>query len=180
MTARVAERVKVLTPLGSIVNRRSGCSRGTISRLKIGRASPATSIMHKDWRLTCEYIVRVELRDGEVVAIGRARGRAEGENLDVGVGVRVQGVADREAAGRDPGVGGVVPEGMIRRRMEGGGLANGAPDGDVEKVVVVVDPLVLDFAAADVLAGRWIGGFDHVAGFDIDDGLTVGRARTTR
>lgn len=127
--------------------------------------------MHQDRRTADDDIVRVELLDGEVVAVGCAGGRLDGCHsgvLAVGAG---EFVARLEVVGADPGVGGGVPEGVVGRGVEGGRVSSACVDGDVEEVVVVVDPDVLDGASAAVFAGGGVGGLYFVADLDLADRL---------
>jgi hypothetical protein len=99
--------------------------------------------MDQDRRSSRQYIVRVELLDGEVVHVGRAGAGGDGEDVGVGVGGGFEGVAWDESAGGDPGTGGVVPEGVPGGGVKGGGGAVGVADGQVDEEIAVpgrVDP----------------------------------------
>jgi hypothetical protein len=134
-----------------------------------GKAS--CTVMHQDRRLPSEYIVRVEVLDGEVPAVGGAGCRVGGDDVGVAIGGGVEGIAVVEFPGWDPGVGGVVPEGVVGGGVEGGGVAVLGADGEIEEVVVVVDPYVLDGAGALVFASLGVGGLDLVADLDLTDGF---------
>ncbi|MEU9773177.1 winged helix-turn-helix domain-containing protein [Streptomyces sp. NPDC047968] len=60
----------------------------------------------------------------------RDEGRMSGDMVGAGQ------VSAVKFTGGDPGVGGVVPEGMVGRGVEGGGLAALRADGQVEQVAV--------------------------------------------
>jgi hypothetical protein len=76
----------------------------------LAHISGATGVVHQDRHAARHNIVRVELLDGEVPAVGGAGGGVDAEDGGVGVGGGVEGIAGLEFAGGDPGVGGVVPE----------------------------------------------------------------------
>jgi len=118
-------------------------------------------------------IVRVELLDGEVPAVGGAGGGFGGEDGGVLVAGAVELVAGFEFAGGGPGVGGVVPEGVVAGGVDDGGVAVAGGDGHVEEVGVMVDPDVLNRSAAFFLTRIGVCGLDFVARLQLSDGCSL-------
>ena len=137
----------------------------------------AARVVDQDRDAARHDIVRVELLDGEVPAVGGAWGDVEGQDSGVGVLVGVEGVARLELAGGGPLVGGAVPEGVVGGRVKGVRLAVGAIDRDVDEVGVVVDPCGQDGPGADVFIGLGVAGLDLVADADVGYRLRVAVAQ---
>jgi hypothetical protein len=135
-------------------------------------------------RRSRQDIVRVELVDGEVVHVGRAEDRAEGDDVHVGVLGGFEVVTEGQVAGGDPLVDAVVPERVVVRGVDHGGVSGFGLDSEVEEIVVVVDMGGGDGAWALVLAGDGVSRFDRVARLEVayGFGLTAihenGRVRT--
>jgi hypothetical protein len=69
-----------------------------------------TAVVHKDWCGPRQHIVGVKVADGEV--LGGSGGGVEPEGDDLGVaGGGLEGVAEVQAGGLGPGVGGDIQNG---------------------------------------------------------------------
>ena len=128
-------------------------------------------IVHQDRRGACQHIVRVEFSDCEVVTVGCARRLADRGDVDLESVLGGERVAGLELSCRYPGVCGLVPEGVFRGGVESGGVSVGGANGQVDQVVVVVDPRGGDGVRALVFAGFGVSGLNLVAGLDITDRL---------
>lgn len=117
-----------------------------------GSGCRATRVVHENRHTSGDHVVRVQFLDREVPAVRRTGCDPGPDDGGVSVVGRVEGVFGAEFTGWLPGVGGVVPEGVVGGGVEGCGVAVPVADGDVEEVRVVVDPDVLNGATALVLA----------------------------